>query len=213
MFALEMDIRNTLRRISTKSIPTNEEEEASSLAQILNHFAAAWASGNRALMSQNYSEDGPAMRNFAAQIHALKRRIERELVARSVEAPELNQPPYLDQDPAAAIDSLADELFKRGDWRRLLKVSEANPFTQPPRYSYGATGVVDLAAALRSLLSGENFEKAEQWSDAVASYKNVLRATDARAPVSAAADRLKDLKAKHPDAFTTPDPSPGPSKP
>ncbi|MES2573040.1 MAG: hypothetical protein V4710_23660, partial [Verrucomicrobiota bacterium] len=60
-------------------------------------------------------------------------------------------------------------------------------------------GSADLLQALRAFFTAQNLELAEQWTDAVRSYKAVLRSSSERAPIKAAAERLKVLAKEHPD--------------
>jgi hypothetical protein len=59
----------------------------------------------------------------------------------------------------------------------------------------------ELATALRAFLAGQNLELAEQWEDAMQSYKSVLRCTHELAPTRVAAARVVALTKGHPDLF------------
>jgi hypothetical protein len=169
-------------------------------ASQLNQLATAWSSATTvtALTRQTYSES-PDQR-LGADLSELRKRIERDVIARVSRVPEINQPPLADLPTEAALDRLSDQLAQKGEWRRLLQISEGR--SGQPRFDGVIMGTNDLVTSLRAYLAAQNFELAEQWTDAVLSYKTVLRSTSERAPIKEAADRLKDLNKKHPEAFT-----------
>ena len=59
----------------------------------------------------------------------------------------------------------------------------------------------------RAFFAGQNFELAEQWSDAMQSYKTVLRSANEHVPIKAAAERLKVLTKEHPEAVAAAGPA------
>ena len=170
------------------------------IAQQLRALAAAWTGANPQFLQQNYIDDSDT--RFSTELTGLRQRIERDVLAKSLRAPELNQPPLASLAPDAALDKLSAQFAAGGEWRRLLQLTEArglqNRFTGLlPRDS-------DLTTALHSYLAAQNFELAEQWSDAVQSYKLVLRSTSELAPIKESADRLKALAKGHSEAFSAP---------
>jgi hypothetical protein len=128
----------------------------------------------------------------------LRKRITRDVTSRTLRAPELNTPPLAEMPLDLAVESLCDQLAKAADWRRLYRVLEgrANSQGQP-----GGRTNDDGFTALRSFFTAQNLELAEQWPEAVQAYKSVLQSASERAPVQAAADRLKVLAKEHPDAM------------
>jgi hypothetical protein len=93
---------------------------------------------------------------------------------------------------------LAKEAFKRQEWRRLhdLLTTSAS-LSREVRLSEHD----DELRAVKGLIIGENFERAEQFADAVLSYRAVLNCVGELVPIDGAAARLKTLKKEHPDAF------------
>jgi hypothetical protein len=181
-----------------------DSEMPRGLANQLNVLAAAWASSSpNLLVRQNYG-DSVDLR-FASEIGTLRKRIERDVLARVLRAPELNQPPLSELAPEVAMEKLGDQFAEKGEWRRLLQLLEAN--AGQGRFDGSPARDGDLSSAVRAFLAGQNFELAEQWADAVLSYKTVLRAASDRAPVKQAAERLKELNKQHPEAFTAPVPA------
>lgn len=113
------------------------------------------------------------------------------------------QPPLAEQPIDVALNTLTENLVRAREWRRLLVLLEfrggANlyPNGSPQRAS-------DDIAAIRSFIAGQNFELAEQWTDAMIAYKTVLSTAAEQGPVKDAADRLKALAKDHPKNVPTP---------
>ena len=164
----------------------------------LSALAAAWNSGTVAGLAR-FAYGGPE--SNLGLLSDLRKRIERDVIAKALEVPELNQPPLNELPTEDALEKLSDQLAQKSEWRRLLQIMEGR--AAQPRYEGVIMGANDLVAALRAFLAAQNFESAELWPDAVLSYKSVLRSNSTRAPIKEAAQRLKDLRAKHPEAFTT----------
>src|SRR5205085_7161899 len=97
-----------------------------------------------------------------------------------------------------AIDALCEQLAKAADWRRLYRVLETRGSMQ---VTSGGRSGDDTLNALRAFFTAQNLELAEQWTEAVQAYKSVLQSASERAPVQAAAERLKALAKEHPDAM------------
>ena len=176
----------------------------SSFAQELSLLAAQWITGSVGeISSGRYStSSGSNLRNrFSRELAALRKLAERESVSRTLRAPELLQAPLLEQPIGSAVESLCDDLAKRAEWRRLYRVLESY------LSRFGGTRPPDpTLTALQSYFAGQNLELAEQWKDAVAAYKEVLKTVSERVPVKEVGERLKALKKDHPEAFneTTP---------
>jgi hypothetical protein len=179
------------------------------LSQALSTLAMAWRTASPTLLRENRVQQAESGRgeSFATELGALRRRIERDVISRTLKTPELNQPPLADKEPAEAIEALSDQLAAKKEWRRLIEVRQAWNLASGTE-GYGRTGD-DLVTALRSYLAGQNLELAEQWMDAAAAYKQVLLSTSARAPIADAAERLKALKNEHPETTRAPAPQKG----
>ena len=175
----------------------DDQDELSQLSHQLTVLATVWSSASPALLQQDRSGSVQLENPFAKEIAALRKTIERDVLARTLRAPELNQPPLADLPADAALEKMEDEIAKRGEWRRLHQLLQARASLSmgEPR-----TPQQDLLGALQLFFAGQNFELAEQWSDAIQSYKGVLRGASERAPTAAAAERLKALTREHPEA-------------
>ena len=179
-----------------------EREDFSQLIQQLNLLSAAWGSASPALLLQERGGGALISGSFAKELTTLRSRIERDVIARVLKAPELNAPPLAEKAPEAAIDAFCDDLAQRSEWRRLLQVLQARPQTQFQPYGRGVED--ETVSALKSFFAAQNLELAEQWADAAQAYKTVLRSTGERIPIKSAADRLKVLAKKHPEAVAAP---------
>lgn len=170
--------------------------DISELAGPLVDLMRAWKNEAPHMIGAWGRAHGELSATFAKDFNALRDRIQRNLYASTLKAPELTTPPYADKVPEAAVEALCDDLAQRGEWRRLLDILQLRPAAQAP-----GSKEIDATAALRSYLAGKNSEMAEQWVDAVMAYKTTLRSTASRAPVQAAADSIKAIAKAHPEAI------------
>lgn len=174
------------------------------LAETLNALSAAWLSLNPAFLqadrqgqTSSVRFDSAALANpFAKEISALRKLVERDILIKGLNVPELAAPPLSDLPTDAAIEAFCDTLAKQGEWKRLMTFLQARSAVSP----LATQRHDETLQAIRSYLIGRNFETAEQWGDAIQSYKAVLRSTSGRAPIKEAADRLKAIAKEHPDA-------------
>ena len=188
----------------------DEPEDFNQLAQQLNLLTAAWGSASPATLLQleQIGGAGAIRATFANEVAAVRSRVERDVLARALKAPELNSPPLANQAPAAAVETFCDDLARRGEWRRLLQILQMRP---PPQVQPYGREESETVSALRSFFAGQNLELAEQWVDAAQAYKAVLRSTGERIPTKPAAERLKALTKEHPEAVAAPqEPAPHP---
>lgn len=169
------------------------------LAAEIGSLATAWASPNGGLGQDERFRDNqfrnPAIANT---LRELRKRIERDILSRTLNLPELNKAPLLAMETEAALEALADDLATKADWRRLYALTESQMNSRATR---GRPSQDDTLNALRSFFAGQNFELAEQWLDAAQAYKEVLRASSRRAPTAAAAEKLKALVKAHPEVI------------
>ena len=177
----------------------NGQEDFGQLASQLNTLAAAWVAASPLLLMQQDRFGGgeSARASYAKELTDLRKRIERDVLAQVLKAPELNAPPLSEKPPDAALAAFSDDLAQRGEWRRLLQVLQAQP---PTQMQLSGRGENETVTALRSFFAAQNFELAEQWADAAQAYKAVLRSTGERVPTKPAAERLKALTKEHPEA-------------
>lgn len=177
-----------------------EHERWNNLAAQLSSLNAAWVTSNPMLLQQDRAgETADARLAYSSEVAALRRRVEREVLSRVLEAPELNTPPLSTKSLEAALDAFCDDIAKAGSWRRLYDVLNARIAIQQNAVRRIED---DTLIALRSFFAAQNFELAEQWADAAQAYKAVLQSTSARAPIRPAADRLKTLTKQHPEIST-----------
>ena len=168
------------------------------LGEELNALAAAWSSGNPDLMVTTnrfgYDFAGGA---YGKELYKLREKIQRDVLSRALHAPELLKSPLADQPLPTALDNLTKNLSEAREWRRLLEVFEART-NRMPFPADGSAPANDTVTAIRAYLAGQNFELAEQWSDAILSYKAVLASAAEPGPIKEAAERLKVLAREHP---------------
>lgn len=180
-------------RNSVRNVPI------SLLENDLRQIAALWNEDNFAFAGRENFRQGTPQHPWAKEVTALRGKAIRDGLARVTKAPELLQPPLADLAPDAAIRQLAGDIFRRQEWARLHELLLVSGAWQrdglQPRNG-------DELRAVRSLLTGQNFERAEQFADAVQAYRAVLTSIGELVPIDAAAARLKVLKQEHPDAFT-----------
>ena len=133
----------------------------------------------------------------------LHQRVQRDIVSRTLHAPELLQAPLAERPLEKALDALARNFSNAREWRRLLVLlesrSSANVFPNGSRPRAG-----DDIAAIRSYLAGQNFELAELWPDAILAYKAVLSTGAELGPIKDAVERLKVLAKEHPEGLDPP---------
>jgi hypothetical protein len=194
------DLAVEITRVEQQDRGENRKPEVpAGLGATLSRLAAAWQSLNPGFLRDERMQSGNLDERqgpFAAELGALRRRIEREVFVSVLRVPELNQPPLADKPPQQAVEELVRQSAQKKEWRRVIELLQASRQLkgEDPR------GDTELLEALRSYLAGQNLELAEQWSDAAAAYKRVLLCTSELAPVADAADRLKALKREHPEA-------------
>jgi hypothetical protein len=93
----------------------------------------------------------------------------------------------------------ADVHAQKGEWERVLRILEAY---RAMFAAYGSSGWLQSELmACQSFLQAQNYERAEQYPQAVASYLQVIAQIGKRVPTQAAKERLLDLKKTHPEAF------------
>jgi hypothetical protein len=184
---------------------SSERESWNKLATQLATLRAAWATSSPTLLQQDrYAESEVPRTAYGGEVAALRKRIEREILSRILEAPELNAPPLAVRPLETAVETLCDDLVKNGDWRRLYDVLSARSAV---RTNADRRSDDDTLTALRSFFTAQNLELAEQWADAVRTYKLVLRSASRWAPIKPAADRLKVLTKEHPEIAAAPAPA------
>jgi hypothetical protein len=204
-------LASELAASASNSSSRREEQDdwPRNLGSQLNALAALWNGTNPQLVRQGFQDSSDA--RFAMELNKLRQRIERDILARTLNAPELLKPPLADLSTDESLDKLSAQLSANRDWRRLLQLTNAR-MTQN-QFMPSNSADLDLAGALRAFIAGQNMELAEQWADAVQSYKSVLRCTNERAPTRDAAERLKALTKSHPEAFPPATAIPAPHPP
>jgi len=165
-------------------------------------LAAAWASPSAGETMADALRQTPARHpSLAAPLRALRQRIERDSLSHLLRVPEILQPPLQSLETDAALDALADDLVAKSDWRRLHRLLTSRATLQPAR---ARPAEDDSIPALRAFFAAQNLELAEQWAAAASAYKEVLLASSPRAPIAAAAEKLKALAKAHPEINARP---------
>ncbi len=190
--ALAGDLRSAFSR------QEGDAENWSALAGELMKLAARWAGGDSAGDENRGSYTG----RLAAELNAVRERIDRDTIARRLRFPELKAEPLLSTPLSEAVESLCDQLAQKKEWRRLFDLLTLGPVMQPQRPMSG--GRDDTVTALRAFFVGQNLELAEQWLQAASAYQLVLQSASTRAPIREAAERLKEITRKHPEAAAKP---------
>jgi hypothetical protein len=169
------------------------------LAQQLASMAAGWSAMSPIVaVGEGGNEIDGASGAFSKELASLRDRIERDVTVHVLDAPELSQPPFLDQSLDDAIDKLRKRLAEKGEWRRALQILGMQSSGALPDHLRSKS--TDVIHAIRAYLAGENFELAEEWADASSAYETVVRANLDHTPIKEAAKRLELLKTEHPEA-------------
>ncbi len=200
--ALMSEIEKRSRQSRMNSDGSNNDDLAR-LIELLRDLHRAWVTNNPqtiARLDQQFAmtqREPPAA--FRKEITALRNRILRIIFATTFNAPELNAAPYNDKEPEVGIEAFCDDLMQRGEWRRLLEILQLRT---PAAAQRAGQREDEAIPAIRSYLAGKNCELAEQWADAVLTYKVVLRSSAKRAPIQAASESIKVITKAHPKAIT-----------
>ncbi len=164
------------------------------LSTQLASLAAAWSSANPGLATGGFQ--GAENETYGQEMIALRERIQRDVLSQTLRVPELLKPPFADQPINVALDALVRQFSEAREWRRLLALLEMR--SGGPGYGVqNRLGDGDAVNAIRSFLAGQNYELAEQWTDAITAYRAVLATTTEIGPIKEAAGRLKVLTKEH----------------
>jgi tetratricopeptide (TPR) repeat protein len=168
--------------------------EMERLRSELRRMAAWWLSGG----ASQYTSGGAwnqAETEFPVEMKLLRDQAMRDMIATRYEAPQLREPPASEMELEAAVLALARKSGEAGDWKRALALLG----------SLGSSSLDGSAQmrqnAIRSFLAGENFERAEQFPQAIRAYQSVLEEVCDFSPVNEAIERLKALRKAHPEIF------------
>lgn len=171
-------------------------EALNELDQIGRVWRALESPSQGAIASLNFRET--PIHQWRTQLAALQDRIRRHYFAAWLKRPEMLTPPLDSMKLVEVLEKFTQDAVARADWHAVHELLEAQAGS-----GHGEAIRHDLAG-VRAFIAAQNFEKAQLLGDAVASYKEVIRSLGRRAPVEAAADRLKALKAENPELFTKP---------
>ncbi len=171
----------------------------------LDTIATAWSTADPTLLTVgNAGSEFPAAdKVLSSGFKALQDRVFREILSRSWHLPELLKLPLADQPMNTALDTLVQYLAAAREWRRLLFLLEQRSAAPLNREGEPAPAAASIRA-IRFFLTGQNFEMAEQWGDAVLAYKAVLSTSAEIGPIADAAERLKTLAKEHPQNSKSP---------
>jgi hypothetical protein len=170
-----------------------EEKAVLNAIDALEQLAAAWTAidaqtseGAAAQLAPPITAGPP----WAAAISQVRDRLQRQLLAERLSRPDLLQPPLNAHSTSEVLSTLRRSAQERADWREVYALLNAQA-----ALGLGAHPDVDLAA-VRAFLVAENFEKAEQPTDAVVHYKEALQAVGLTELVASATKRIKALSGR-----------------
>ncbi|MEA3209811.1 MAG: eukaryotic-like serine/threonine-protein kinase [Chthoniobacter sp.] len=193
---------------------SSEKEEDAMFEADLRQVAAIWKGAPVHPGGQPFSQPSRASIAWMKAVRILRDRALQEVIARSVPAPELLQPPLNGLPPGEAVRRLGRDLSGKRDYPRLQALLSQS--TQKGA-SVDHDEEIDELRALKSFLTAGNFERAEQFEDAVRIYREVLVCVGELVPVEETIARLKILPQSHPEALpkrgTDPAPQAKPSAP
>jgi len=168
-------------------------------------LATAWSNGSNSLAAASgFGYDSNASVWYAREINDLRQRIQRDTISHALRAPELLKSPLAEQPLDTALDTLSRNLSEAHEWRRLLVLLELHANSNRYNNPGGSSSAVDTMNAIRQYFAGQNYELAEQWSDALVSYKSVLATAAELGPIKEAAERIKVISKEHPKSFVAP---------
>jgi hypothetical protein len=96
--------------------------------------------------------------------------------------------------------AIADKAVEAKDWEKVHRYLDTYRLAFFPNYQSPSWLQSEITAS-RAFIAGRNFEKAEQFTQAATQYMMVLQCVGKRVPSDEATTRLRDIKAKHPDAI------------
>lgn len=183
-----------------QSAPQSRRDQLARLQADLGNVVSLWSAADLGSPVQEFSSSRGSQHPWEKQVSALTAKIVRNAMATRLKAPELLEPPYDAMETNEAVMKLAAKEAENENWRRVFVLLSAH--TSMQRFN-PATSVEfsQAAAAISDYLAAQNFESAEQWPEAVQSYKGVLRRFGDLVPTKQAAERLRLLKQQHPEAF------------
>jgi hypothetical protein len=206
--ALSTELRNR-----PKALPGSQSELRGDLYQLQNdlnslgQFAAACEQGRFNFSLLQLAE--PSRHRWQKQTSEVRARFARQALASQLGAPEIMRAPLEAAALEKAVLQLADEAAKKREWRKvydMLRVCNG----AGDRFGSGRDPIGDEIGGIADFFTGQRFEKAEQWAEAITSYQNVLRRMGNRLPVAEATERLQALKREHPEAFAVAEKHPSP---
>jgi hypothetical protein len=166
--------------------------------QDLRAIAAWWLDSTDPAGASVSWQERRATHPFVSEMSKLRDRVRRDLAAQRLDEPQLRQPPLANEEIGVALEKLANKAADAGEWRRVYDIRRV---ALPLRPAPSAESQDEQMMAVKQYLTAQNFELAEQYRDAVRGYSSVLQHVTARIPVKEAAERLKALRAAHPEAF------------
>ena len=184
-----------LSKRQSDSSNTGSASAVSTFLQQITALAAAWGAEDLNLLkSQVIPQEIPE----AAGFMALRERVEREIVSRWAEIPELNQAPAANLRFADAADAVLAKLASERQWPRALRLLEAQRALRDLHGAAAGPRNAETIFAVGAFLKGLSLEEAGLSTEAAAAYKSVLAAAVENTPVAEAVERLKALAREHP---------------
>ncbi|HEY2344047.1 MAG TPA: hypothetical protein VGH90_13480 [Chthoniobacteraceae bacterium] len=167
------------------------------LANDLRRVAAIWNGKPQPPEKAEFSGTAGPSAEWIETIGALSVRAARDAIATAAQAPELLEAPDKELPLFDAVRKLGHDLYAHEDWKRLYALLLHSRMALA-----GAGGADDESLqSLKTFLSAENLERAEQFSQAMEAYREIVASVGEFVPTEAAAKRLSVLRKNHPEAF------------
>jgi len=134
---------------------------------------------------------------FVAELQSLRNRAFREVVEKRLEIAEITEARFAAMDPVDALLKLTEEGAAKGEWKRVYAYLQA---LEPLDFSGKFREIRTRREAVKTFLTAENLEKAEQYAGAARGYLTVIGTVGEWLPTKEATERLKALQKQHPEA-------------
>ncbi len=158
--------------------------------------AACWLESNPIPFTS--AERGYESHPFVIEMGQVRERVNRDVAAKRLPAPQLLQEPLATMPLRDALEQILRESAEKRDWKQSLEILRFLALGEG-----GVSGPAnDRYKAVHSYLTGLNLEAAGQFSEAADAYLIVLRTVGDPLPMKEAAEQLKKLRATQPKAST-----------
>ncbi len=186
-----------LRQSSNAPLPAGLEDLPVELGNLRSALAvlSSGAPGTVITDARNVSRSNGRIGGYAEVFAAIKVEILLRAFTQYLDAP-ATMPPARGESFDAYSKRLLEHGQKQKDWPLVYRVLIARQNLAP-----GTSGHGPDVIAYKIFIAGMQQESAGLWSMAVQSYYNALNAASLLLPVAEIAERLKHLKAEHPEEY------------